>query len=267
MIDYDILFSSTIRIECTFSDDIGNSKSGTGTGFVVEIDNGFVIVTNKHMVNYQYIDDASALKLTEMSIWCRKSNASSIENPSEKFKVGLPNIEIIQHPTADVVLIIGVQLWSEGYPPFLQPMKKDSLATQEFFSTQISISDPCVFIGYPGNKNPWWDTSLGLPIARQAYLASLPQKDFVNENINSSHARLINGLSFSGSSGSPILNLGYQFKTKNGYVNFGEATIMPKIIGIMAGHWWHTNRETPEMLRHSGLSYFVSSLAILELLE
>lgn len=267
MIDFDGLFLATLQLECRFSDDIGNQKTGSGTGFALKNGENLILVTNRHMLDPSYIDGESKLKLSDIHLWCRRTTAPTTNSPPEKFQIGLAGARIILHPTADVALISDIQLCVYGgSKPIINPMTEDSLAGNEFFSKELGIADSCVFIGYPSNNlaSPWWDTSLQLPIVRLANISSYPQKDFVNADIKSTHARLVTGLSFSGSSGSPIINLGTQFRTKDGYVSLPGA-IIPKIIGIMAGHWWDDKSQIPEMLRHTGLSYFVSSIAISEL--
>lgn len=268
MIDYDGLFLATLRLECIFKDDIGNQKTACGTGFALTHRNNFVFATNRHMVDPRIFDEKTKLKLSEMFLWCRRTSSPTVNSSPERFAVGLPQASVTLHSTADVAIISNIQLFDSGNnKPIINPILEESLASAEFFSNDIGVGDSCVFIGYPSNKSnqPWWDTALGLPIVRLANIASYPRIDFTNEAIKSSHARLVTGLSFSGSSGSPILNLGGQFRTKEGFISLPGA-ITPKIIGIMAGHWWDDNKQTPEMLRHTGLSYFISSLAILELL-
>jgi hypothetical protein len=265
MIDYDGLFLATLRFEPLFVNDIGDIKTVSGTGFALKHGDNFILVTNRHMVDPSFVNATYTHKINKMFLWCRRTDAWTTDSPSEKFEVGVSQLRIISHPSADAALILGVQLLNIGSPPIINPMMEESLADEEFFSQEIGVADPCVFIGYPNPINPWWDTALGLPIVRLANIASYPHRDFINETIKSTHARLVTGLSFSGSSGSPILNLGSHFRTKQGFISLPGA-ITPKIIGIMAGHWWNDNKEIPEMLRHTGLSYFVSSIAILELL-
>lgn len=269
MIDYNGLFLSTLRLESTFKDDLGNSPlQGTGTCFALQWHDSFLLVTNRHMVDHSFAVKNSSYQLAELFLWCRRTNAPSIITAPERFPIGLEEAEITIHPTADVALISNIKLLNLGFTPIINPVLLDFLADDNFYSNNnLEVGDGCSFIGYPASKNsvPWWDTDKGLPVVRLASLSSLPQLNFVNSNIKSTHARLVAGLSFSGSSGSPVLNLGKNYKVIN--ATFTPELVLPKLIGIMAGHWWYNNNEIPEMLRHTGLSYYVSSVAIWELLE
>lgn len=269
MIDYDALFRATLLIECIFKDNIGNLKSAYGTGIALIHKNELAFVTNRHIVDSSLKYPDTKLLLSEMFIWCRRKSNPSIDFPPEKFKVAVDIAKVLTHSTADVAVISNIKFYdAEANNPIINPILEETLAKQDFFKNEITASDPCVFIGYPANNinHPWWDTELGLPIVRLANIASHPKYDFKNDNIRSTHARLVTGLSFSGSSGSPILNLGSQLKSKDGYIS-PPNPITPKIIGIMGGHWWEDNKQIPEMLKHTGLSYFITSIAISELLE
>jgi hypothetical protein len=75
---------------------------------------------------------------------------------------------------------------------------------------------------------------------------------------------LVSGLSFSGSSGSPVFN---HPKGSSPGGNVVDRSYVPsKIIGIMSGHFWENPDDPPEMFRHSGLSYLTQSTAILALI-
>ena len=70
---------------------------------------------------------------------------------------------------------------------------------------------------------------------------------------------LFRSLSFSGSSGSPVISHEKGIPGISGYVE-------PKILGIMSGHWWDEEPESG-MFFHSGLSYFTRVTSIRELVE
>jgi len=122
------------------------------------------------------------------------------------------------------------------------------------------------FIGYPGLRGqPWWDQAAELPIARVATLASIPAIEFRNEAVKTAEVLLVSGLSFSGSSGSPVFN------KRKGIFPGGDvhdpSYVPSKIIGIMSGHFWENPDASPDMFRHSGLSYMTKATAITALIE
>lgn len=83
---------------------------------------------------------------------------------------------------------------------------------------------------------------------------------FTNPAIQSGNVCLVSGLSFSGSSGSPVL------LHQKGIPSVRDHHFVPpKIMGIMYGHWWEVS-ETPEMLRHSELPYFTRADSVTSLL-
>lgn len=74
------------------------------------------------------------------------------------------------------------------------------------------------------------------------------------------------GLSFEGSSGSPVIFLE---KGMPGYTVDNREYIAPRIIGVMSGHITF-GKEPPKsdlLTPHSGLSYFTKSTTILEILS
>jgi hypothetical protein len=167
------------------------------------------------------------------------------------------------------------------------------IANEEFFKYNLNVMDNASFIGFPGKRGlRWYDDSWNLAIARTVNVASHPAKPFLNEGIKTSDVMLVSGLSFSGSSGSPVLS-----HTKLGVAAVPELTraqepsqwqaclnqtirsinnniTYPKLIGIMSGHWDEDANSSPggkcksgaDVFRHSGLSYFTRSTAILDLL-
>lgn len=140
----------------------------------------------------------------------------------------------------------------------------EGLAGEDFFRNSLNAMDAVSFIGFPGSKNDlvWFDDEWKLPIARTAHISSYPGRSFSNRSISTADTMLVSGLSFSGSSGSPVFNhpKGLNLKgplTISGYVE-------SKLIGIMSGHFHEAGDNA---FKHSGLSYLTRSTAILQLLD
>ena len=266
LLNFDTIFQSVIRIKSEFTDDLGNIKVGIGTGFAIHHENQYVIVTNRHMLDYSYLTLDKKFSLSKLIFWCRTLDNSNLECAPTEFKVDLSKTNIISHPTTDLSIVIHPHFLNCTNLPDVTPIPSTFIADKIFFEKTLSTLDSCAFIGYPSSKKAeWWDTHLGLPIARLANLASRPGNEFRNEAIQRTHIQLVAGFSFSGSSGSPIYSLGSGgFRTKTGFLQLPNG-IEPKLIGIMAGHF-KDDASPPEMLQHTGLSYFISSDAILELL-
>ena len=121
------------------------------------------------------------------------------------------------------------------------------------------------FIGYPGSNGlGWWDQRWNTPIARMATIASNPAVPFTHDSISTADVTLVSGLSFSGSSGSPVLLHQKGLRTSGLVVDPAFTPAM--LLGIMSGHWWDVT-EKPAMFKHSGLSYFTRATSISLLLD
>lgn len=137
--------------------------------------------------------------------------------------------------------------------------------TEEFNRNQIKIMEPAIFIGFPGtNGRHWWDESWKLPVIRQCTLASWPAIPFTNSQIQTTDVLLVSGLSFSGSSGSPVFVMNRGLYPGGDIQDSGWRPA--RLIGVMSGHFWE-DTQTPAMFAHSGLSYLTRSTSIIEILQ
>ncbi len=166
-------------------------------------------------------------------------------------------------PSADCAVIAAPALARSQTLDVGRIFREENLAEAAVFPA-LQITDGASFIGYPGLRGrPWWDQAADLPIARIATIASIPTTEFRNDAVKTTDVMLVSGLSFSGSSGSPVFN---QPKGIAPGGDIHDRSYLPsKIIGIMSGHFWENPDDPPEMFRHSGLSYLTKSTAILAL--
>ncbi len=109
-----------------------------------------------------------------------------------------------------------------------------------------------------------------LPIARIAYIANESSKPYNNSAIKTSDVTLVSGLSFGGSSGSPVILMPKGIGIPTSF----SPHVIPKIIGIMSGHARDIlldpripENSSPLLSAYSGLSYYTRSTSILELLQ
>jgi hypothetical protein len=156
---------------------------------------------------------------------------------------------------------------------------KHEIADAAWLANEIDLMDFASFVGFAGGRGrdteqrlQWWDHARNLPIARFATIASLTDKSFTNDNLLAKNVGVVSGLSFEGSSGSPLIahhkgiqvgqTLGIQ-RPPGMQVGFQRDSYTPaKLIGIMSGHW----NDTGWPAAHSGLSYYTRSDSILKLL-
>ena len=141
---------------------------------------------------------------------------------------------------------------------------KNEIADADYLQKLVQPMYIASFIGYPGLKGKqWWDQQWQIGVARVINIASNPGIPFTNESIKTSNVALASGLSFSRSSGSPVIlhQKGFKVAPPMQATGFFE----PKLIGIMSGHWWG-QEDADDIFFHSGLSYFTRSTSILDLL-
>ncbi|MFZ6772888.1 hypothetical protein ACO0LB_09225 [Undibacterium sp. SXout7W] len=255
------------RLKTTFIDSIGNQRTGTGF-WVSDLKGGRHFVTNKHNVDPTLkFGSETQLKLHSAEIELRRIE-SGVPLP-ETFFFKVSNLDsLVISKTADCAVLLAPHLHDHD-PTTFQIADitkfKDIATIEEFEEGSIKVMESAVFIGYPGSKGKYWsDNFLGLPIARQCSIASWPRISFVHEDIPTTDAMLVSGLSFSGSSGSPVFVLNRGIRP-GGDIN--DPTWRPaRLVGVMSGHFFE-NKEVPAMFAHTGLSYLTRSTSLIELFK
>lgn len=190
------------------------------------------------------------------------------------------NIEVClyQHESFDAAILFEPELSvPQAIPEHLKYLpyiiiREDELAELSFFQSELAMMDECFFIGYPGtpkrlsatgNAIFHYDNETNFPIARQAIIASMPAQFFKHEHVKTQAAVLTSGVSFSGSSGSPVLTPALGIPP--GSEPLAGPYRSAKVIGIMTGHF--TKQEIQAEFYHAGLSFFTASIAIRMLID
>lgn len=261
------VFIAVSQIRVTFSDDIGNTKLITGTGFWLQRELDQFFVTNRHNIDARLkLGSDTKYRSVSLEIQLRqKLNNGNWAKDTSFEQVDPPGTNLWMHEFADVAIIRNPIFPKKDQSFGHSVFTTEELATQEFLSQSLNPMDAASFIGFPGKDGKkWYDEDWNLPIARTVHLASWPKIPFNNSAIPTQHAALVSGLSFSGSSGSPVISHEKGFKVSGGLK--GGGYVPATVLGLMSGHWW--NEEPNEgMFFHSGLSYFTQSTAIWELLK
>ena len=222
-------------------------------------------VTNKHNVDPTLkFGPETQLKLHSAEIELRKFESGVPSPETNFFKVSNLNCLLVSK-TADCAVLLAPDL--HGHEPTTFPILditkfKDIATAEEFEGNIVKVMESAVFIGYPGAKGKYWsDKSWGLPIARQCSIASWPGIAFTHEDIPTTDAMLVSGLSFSGSSGSPVIVLSTGIRPGGDIV---DPTWRPaRLVGVMSGHFFE-DKEVPAMFAHTGLSYLTRSTSLIE---
>ena len=265
----DFLYAVT-RLRSRFADGLNEPRVGFGTGFWLHLPGDVhVFVTNKHNVDPSISFPKDQLRLDHLSLELRRHRGDEALIETRFFDVD-PSA-ILVHPTADVALVRPPSLPeadASGDEPFtIVGLPTHMLADTDWFHRHVSLTSMATFIGFPGNgKEHWFDQMRQTPIARLATVASDPRHPFINARIPTANVGLVSGLSFTGSSGSPLI-VHERREPFNFGITSGRMTVPPQIIGIMSGHFRERVDEEPEMFRHTGLSYFTRSDSILDLLR
>lgn len=262
------VFLGVCRIAVSFRDDLGNpEKAISGTGFWVRSGQHDCFVTNRHNLDpTMKLGPETGYRLDKVSLQLR------LQIPPGNWRPDIYFVEVANlgdclrlHASADVAILVNPSLPTNVANIGHSTFNLDELATQQFLVDLVNPMDVASFVGFPGrDAKPWWDKKWALPIARAVYVASWPRVAFTHDNIPTSDVLLVSGLSFSGSSGSPVIT--HQKGIKVGGGLSGGHYVEPKIIGIMSGHWWDEEPDSG-MFFHSGLSYLTRVTAIRELLE
>lgn len=279
------VLSSISKIRTTFIDRLGNRKCGVGTGVWLHhaATGNATFVTNRHNVDVS-LHPAPPHGFVLDRIEIEFKTSSGRQEETAFYVVKNPNA-MVMHPSADVALLSKPDFdlppdWRTRF--HFRTLTVDAwLANQLFFAQTIGCGAELVFVGYP---QIFCDQRRALPIARHAIIASEPSEGFVHNSISMSHAVLVSGLSFGGGSGSPVfcVSRGLKINTDNGSAKTSDYC-PTQLVGIMTGHFQESNYNPrlakegalttdlsvgvgSELEKHSGLSYFTKSTAILEIL-
>ena len=259
-------------MEARFENGI-DGKSVVGTGFWVQYPCGkSVFITNHHNLDSKYLpDEFKPFSLKHISIELRDFSLSKFSPIPKMFS--LSNYDLILSPNADVAIICNI-IFSDPLDEFATlPLNAGWLADESFFDNYCGITQEVAFIGFPQGK---YDEEGNLPIAGHAILASIPNRSFKSKLIKPDDVVLVDGRSFKGSSGSPVLTFprGVSIGVDNGgHVNTGDYCPQ-RIVGIMSGHLYQEGKwisdldiKREDFLNHSGKSFFTRSTSILSLFD
>lgn len=239
-------------------------SSGTGYFYNFMIDNKIVpvIITNKHVVNYNANET--------MIFYLHLRNGENESN--ESYQVTL-TLNWIFHSKKDLCFCFVNPVFEfvkkqTGKDVFYIAIDETILSSQKMLE-ELSALEELVMVGYPIGL---WDKNNNFPIFRKGYTASHPAIDF-----NESGIGLVDMACFPGSSGSPIyiLNEG-GYKDKVGNLNWGQSRII--FIGTLfsgpiydaTGKLVVTDIPTSNQVveSHTGvmvnLGYYIKSSEILE---
>lgn len=265
---------SICRLKALFADDIGNSQTITGTGFWMTSPCGNrVFITNQHnIVLGYYREEYKNYSLKKIEIELRDYSINKFSPTPKMFAVY--NYDCILSPKSDVAILHDVSFFGpiDNFR-YISPDALQWLADDLFFHKYCGITQEVSFLGFPHGK---FDEDGNLPIAGHAIFASIPNRSFRNQHIKTDDIILVDGRSFKGSSGSPVITFprGTSIRVDVGGPCNTSDYCPQKIVGIMSGHLHQDGQWIPDLdvkredfLNHSGKSYFTRSTSILKLFD
>lgn len=262
-----------VRVSSSFAvPDLEELKAVVGTGFFV-MDSARLphLVTNRHVLELDYGEHASRFRgATLVAIEVRAFSWDQINLPPAQARRTPPTLrnyridavdpsrlKLPANYHEDVACISAAAMVDTSgdiaKPPIV--WSRDLLADDEWIATNLEVCDFVAFPGFP----VWHDKLAGRPILRTGTIASDPRADY--SHTPQHHGRRIAYEAFSsdGSSGSPVIAV--QKADPSSSQNTPGAVRRPKVVGVNAGHL------KAEGSGHSGISYFIKSSALLELLQ
>lgn len=248
--DRAMLLSATHKISTRFTDDIGNLHSGSGTGFWIITKRDFpYFVTNRHNVDpamHERFSPATRLDSVTIAMRAYSQAEQSPCGDTHAFEIPIQELTIyFPSSRADVAILKPSSLVRPMDPGMIMPGLPEAFMT---YGRKPEILDKLFFLGFPGKNRS--KAAYDLPIARSCTIASFPEIDYSEEDVSikTSDTCLVEGLSFAGSSGSPV------FREEDGRI---------ELLGIMSGHMagdqWGAG--------HPGLSYLTKSTAIQQIIS
>jgi hypothetical protein len=269
-------------IRTTFEDDRGNHPSASGTGFWINTEDGHLsFATNRHNV-----DAALAFRDPTFAKWRLGKTEIQLRHNDPEFLAYEPGdffsaIEPwwIIDDAADAAILVDPSFdFGPNAGRRALSVREDFLADKKWTNENVQMMDECFFIGYPSVKNEAGETVVlynewtQFPIARQAIIASDPF--YRHKDIKTQGTMLVSGLSFHGSSGSPLIvpflglppgsvSLPSFVDGRTKHTLVVGASREPRIIGIMTGAFFANQKA----FTHAGLSYFTHSAYIVKMIE
>lgn len=236
------------KVELEYHDDIGNTRAGLATAFILDIGSGIpFIITNRHVVDFNYRKKTSEDKdflLHKFLMTGRKADDSTYT-----FKLNDNSTYYFHDDEENDIALIEARGELNGAEALHWHFGIEHLADAEIFKT-IKPFDLICFSGFPEQHDKFGDR----PIMRSGHIASDPQYNYSWSKESYGQCIAYEGFSSAGASGSPI------FAPSRGMARIPNSR-QDYLIGVNAGHIDDSYKS------HSGISYFYKSTVIFEIIE
>lgn len=251
------------RLTSVFRDDLGQEKQIFGTSFFLKIGDKTAIVTNAHLIdlNYGRIDSKYSRHQWHASYFDHLGkDASGLPTRSRKFILPATHNSILRHKNAsnDAALIYNPQMGNlDGSTDrdFEYCIDFSDVATASELAEELSPFDVVAYPGFP----PWHSQDGPRAILRGGTISSDPRYPYITPGTSDQDVILYEAFSFGGSSGSPVWAIP-KVPPHGADPNTNKFRRL-LLVGVNAGH------KTADDGEHSGLSYFVKSSVLREILQ
>ncbi|MCM1983170.1 hypothetical protein, partial [Lyngbya confervoides] len=151
------IFWEIHRIKINFSDDIGNQKSGYGTGFyMLSMSGKKIFVTNKHNVDPCIkFPNQPALKLDRLSIELRYYKSNQPTENTDFFDVKNIHSCLLSSLSSDCSILVEPEFHEEApFNPNSKILEFDNLIDEVEFANPLIIGpmETSFFVGFPGKN-------------------------------------------------------------------------------------------------------------------
>ena len=244
----------------------GGAEVLGGTGFFVSTEtSGLCFITNRHVI-LAMEKQGQEKGLGEIQHIIVRGKSGDGEPPSYSgdfvFNAHEWNVAYPNNNDDDIAVLYGFRGRQEGRPVFIN---RDMLVTESYFEDEsnLGVYD---YVAVPG-FHPGYDTTTNRPLFRGGNISSDPRYGH-SASIDGRPSRYFKSLvvyetfAYPGSSGSPVFALQKGIRASGG-ISF-PAYRPARLIGIQSMMKFASSGEAGV---HSGLSYFVKSSAILEILD
>lgn len=260
-------YYSVVHLTAIFDD----TKVGSGTGFLVENNNSYNLVTARHVVDPTYLPPPEKRPATcirvELVFRCQRDledggaqfgyQLCSIDGPEFRLESG--DLDVASLPIAAEPLFTRD---NEGLTrPCSIPLS--ALADCDDLSKKFA-GEPVAFVGFPENSPvvELEERVLKDPLLRQGIFAYPPTTGIRIEGELGRNYGLIDSFAQSGFSGAPLFS--QQFGWPDSPIHSPELHKPPKVVGLVCGHY--RSRDDRANGVHAGLSFFARSNSIRDLI-
>lgn len=243
---------ATNKIEIAFSNGY-QQKEVHGSGFWVrDAENSLVFVTNRHVLDFEY----STPKYLGQGYNLHSMRILTFDVEGDFGSQEVACATILKHcdNRIDLALLRNVQVPNRELFK-VTPVELGIIATDQFLHMELEWGANVSFTSF----QPWRDGNTERPILRTGVLSSDPNHAFELMHVRNKEVFLLEAMSFSGSSGSPVFANAMGVKVGTGLSSHFRPA---KIIGIMSGHL----QSYEEYRTHTGLSYCHKSDVLLKML-